>query len=323
MKRCVAILGANGFIGRHQIRALLEAGHEVVATVRSQQAALAVPVGSTVRVVGNPHDTQCWSDTLGDCCTVIHLIGLAHASADAAKGQGGLFQRVNVDITRKVVDACLQADVQRLVYVSSIKAVGEGDSGPYTENSECSPEGPYGKSKRDAEMLIQALTTGTPLSACIVRPPLVYGAGARGNLARMMSLVAGGMPLPTRCLHAQRSMVYVENLADAIRCLVDAEQATRGTYHVVDEEPPLSTREMFRELARHMNRHLVEIPVPGLLLRAAASLIGMRAEAERLTRSLVVEATRLPVEIGWQQPYSRREGLDEMVQAYLQARNIR
>ncbi|MCK5827614.1 NAD-dependent epimerase/dehydratase family protein, partial [Candidatus Bipolaricaulota bacterium] len=107
----VLITGANGFIGRHLIPELLGEGHEVCAIVRSESAAECIPDGATTRVMSDPSSSECWRDALAQCDTVIHLIGLAHAATRDKTDLLQRFRETNVEITERVVDACIQNDV--------------------------------------------------------------------------------------------------------------------------------------------------------------------------------------------------------------------
>jgi len=223
------------------------------------------------------------------------------------------FRETNVELTGRVVDACIQNGVRRLIYLSSIKAVGEGASDPYTEDSACSPENPYGKSKREAELMILERTQGTSLEASLVRPPAVYGPGVKGNIVRMMKLVRSSLPLPIRCLKARRSMVYVGNLVDALCSMVESQRPVEGVFHISDAEEAPTTRELFLELGRLMGKRLIEVPVPASLLRLMGRVVGMGEEVDRLTRSLTTQGVRLADELGWHTPYSRQEGFSVTV----------
>jgi len=293
-------------------------GHDVRAIVRSEGAAECIPNGARVHVILDPSSSQCWQDALAQCDTVIHLIGLAH---DAVRDKSDLlkrFRETNVELTGRVVDACIHNGVSRLIYLSSIKAVGEGASDPYTEDSRCLPENPYGKSKREAELLILQRTQGTSLEASLVRPPVVYGPGVKGNIARMMKLVRSGLPLPIRCLKARRSMVYVGNLVDALCFMVELQRPVKGIFHISDAEEALTTRETFLELGKLMGKTILEVPVPVPVVRMLGRLVGMGGEADRLTRSLTTQGAQLTDELGWRAPFSIQEGLAATVQWFVE-----
>jgi len=313
----VVVTAANGFIGSHLIDDLLNKGHKVRAIVRSEQAALKVSASAGIFTIDNPHDADAWCAAVAGCDVVIHLIGLAHSAAKDVGGELQKFRDVNVGITECLLDACRETDVRRLIYLSSIKAVGEGASESYTEASECLPENAYGLSKREAELLILERIQGASIEASIVRSPVVYGPGVKGNMARMLKLVHSGLPLPIRCLKARRSMVYVRNLTDVLRCMVESRHPVEGIYHISDAEPPLATRDLFVELGRLMGKRVVEVPVPALVLRVIGRLVGMGEEVDRLTKSLTMQGARLTAELGWAPPYSMQDGLAATVQWFV------
>jgi len=314
----VSVTGANGFIGHHLIPELLGAGHEVCAIVRSEKAAHSIPDSVDTHVIRDPQDVELWRAALTGSDTVIHLIGLAHASVRDKSDLLERFRETNVEITEHVVDACIQNGVNRLIYLSSIKAVGEGALDSYTEASECLPENAYGQSKREAELLILEHSQGTALEASIVRPPVVYGPKAKGNILRMMKLVRSRLPLPIRCLKARRSMIYVGNLVDALCLMAASEKPIDGVYHISDSEAELTTREVFQELGKLMGRRITEVPVPSSLLRVMGKAVGMGEEVDRLTRSLTTQGVRLSADLGWQAPYSIQEGLAATVKWFVE-----
>jgi len=81
---------------------------------------------------------------------------------------------------------------------------------------EPNPPDPYGVSKWEAEQALHSIAQETGLKVVIVRPPLVYGSGVKGNFAQMLKVLAKGIPLPLASVRNLRSLVYVENLADAL-----------------------------------------------------------------------------------------------------------
>ena len=146
----------------------------------------------------------------------------------------------------------------------------------------------------------------------IVRPPLVYGPGNPGNIRRLIGLVDSGWPLPFGRVHNERSLLYVENLVDALLpCLFDP-RAAGQTFHVADEEA-VSTAELTRLIAELRGRRTLQWPVPSFLLRAAALLAGGRSTTDGLLGSLVVDTAKIGRELGWTPPFFLHEGLRETV----------
>lgn len=128
------------------------------------------------------------------------------------------YRRVNVEGTLNLAWQAVKAGVKRFVYISSIKVNGEQTSTnlPFVADGPCAPEDPYGISKLEAERGLQMLASETGLEVVIIRPPLVYGPGVKGNFASMLKLIEKGLPLPLGSVDNKRSLVAIDNLVDLI-----------------------------------------------------------------------------------------------------------
>ncbi len=147
----------------------------------------------------------------------------------------------------------------------------------------------------------------------VVRPPLVYGPGVKGNLARLLKLVRLGLPLPLGALQNKRSLIGLDNLVDLLIRCVDHPEAAGQTFLVSDGED-LSTPDLIRQMAAAMNRSPRLFPLPISLLRLAGSAFGKRAEIDRLVGSLQIDSSHTRRVLGWTPPVSVEEGVRRMVQ---------
>lgn len=301
----MAVLGANGFVGRAVVAALAQGGQDVRAVVRPGSARPFSPDLDVHEVTAGD-----WARALEGCEQVVHLIARTHRLGEHPGAETELAYRVvNVDLTRAVLAAARTAGVGRIVYMSSVKAMGESRERPYSEEDEPRPLDAYGRTKLAAEELVVA----SGLASVVLRPPLVHGPGAAGNVARLLQAVQCGLPLPLGRAHALRSLIAVTNLGDAVRHVVASEQA-QGTYLVADPEP-ISVRGLVEALAVGCGRPPRLVPVPVPLLRAAGRVAGRADEVERLVLPLVLDTTRIRTELGWVPPLSTAEGLRLVAQA--------
>lgn len=301
----VLVTGASGFVGGPLCHRLLAAGHQVVAAVRRDDAFLPMEVEAR-RVAELGPDTD-WRGALKGCDAVIHLAARAHVMKDKGTDRLALFRRINRDGTVRLAEQAVSSGVGRFVFVSSIKVNGESTpmDRPFHGDDAPAPVDPYGLSKAEAEAELAGIATRTGLSLAVVRPPLVHGPGAKGNLATLMRVLAKGIPLPLGAIHNRRSLVGVENLADALAFLVT--QEAQGRFLIRDGED-ISTPELIRRLAEGLGRSAYLLPVPVALLRLSGAMLGKAAAVDRLTGSLVVDDTPLRA-LGWVPPVSLAEGL--------------
>ncbi len=315
--RRVLVTGANGFVGVPVCKKLIANGWRVLGCVRRPTATEDLPVEVEPIVVADIAQACSWDSVVRNVHAVVHLVARTHVISDHATDTLRECRRVNVEATRNLVRTCVDARVQRFVFMSTIKAVGEGGSDAYTEQSPLCPKDAYGISKMEAEQALSEITHQTDTEAVILRPPLVYGPRVRGNLLRLLRWTRRGLPLPLAAVNNRRSMVHVGNLADAIVTAVEHRRAAGEVFHVADDEP-VSTPELLTRLFTLQNRPRRLFPCPIAILQGFGRLLGQQNEIRRLTGSLVVSNRKLRDRLGWQPRCTIGEGLHEMVMWFAQ-----
>lgn len=310
----VIVTGANGFVGRALCAEALGRGFIVRGIIRSP---CDLPMGVENIVVDSIDGNTDWRDTLTGCGIVIHLAARVHVMCDEAEDPLVEFRRVNTAGTEHLARCAAASGVKRLLYVSSIKVNGEEtrNGHSYSEQDTPAPLDPYGVSKWEAEQALQCVVQETGLQVVIVRPPLVYGAGVKGNFAQMMRVIACGIPLPFASVHNRRDLLYVGNLVDALLVCATHPAAAGRTYLLSDGES-ISTPDLLRSLAEAMDVPSRVFPCPLLLLEIAGKMVGKSAQAERLLGSLQVDSSTTRRELNWQPPYTLQQGLQRTATAY-------
>ncbi|MFA7239187.1 MAG: SDR family oxidoreductase [Sulfuricellaceae bacterium] len=297
----VLVTGANGFVGQALCPHLENAGWSVRKAVRT-------PRDDCIAVDDIGADTD-WRAALNGVDAVVHLAARAHIMQDSAQDPLAIYRAINCAGTENLARQAVQAGVKRLVYVSSIKVNGESTPvRPFSADAPPHPQDPYGISKWEAEQALQRVAAETGLEIVILRPPLIYGAGVKANFLRLMNLTARGLPLPLGGIKNRRSLLYLGNLADAIRVCLSHPAAAGKTYLLSDGDP-LSTAELVRHLATALGTPATLLPIPPSLLRLAGLLTDKRAEIARLLDSLEIDSAAIRNELDWQPPYTLEQGL--------------
>jgi UDP-N-acetyl-alpha-D-quinovosamine dehydrogenase len=283
--RRVLVTGAAGFVGRALVPRLAAAGWAVRPATRAE--------------TGDIGPGTDWRPLLADLDAVVHLAARVHVMRDRAADPEHEFDRVNHRAAAALAAQAATAGVRRFVFLSSIKVHGDASDHPLAASDAPAPDDAYGRSKLAAERALANLGGGMTVVA--LRPPLVYGPGVKGNFRAMLRAIDRGWPLPLGAIANRRSLIYVGNLADAIRTALDAPP---GTYLPSDRED-VSTPELIRRAAEALGRPARLFPMPPGLLRGLAVAAGKATAADRLTGSLTVDGA-LP---GWRPPVSMAEGL--------------
>lgn len=305
----VLVSGANGFIGSALCTYLLMQGHDVVPLVRR-------PSGLDGERVINV------ASALEGCEVVFHLAGLAHVLDKMEQSQLDIMRAANLDATFKLARLSVEAGVRRFVFVSTIKTMGEKTpiGGSYKPEDPPNPQDPYAISKYEAEQVLWEIAEKMGLEVVIVRPPLVYGPGVKANFFRLLKLVDMGIPIPFGAIKNARSLIYLDNLVDALIACAFNPVAAGQSYHVADCEP-ISTPQLINSIATALNRPNRNFSIPISFIRGVAGLLGKSNAVERLTQSLVVDSSKIIRELDWQPPYTMADGLRATAQWYQQLKS--
>jgi nucleoside-diphosphate-sugar epimerase len=308
----ILVTGADGFVGSALCRELERTGASVIRAVRSSKPG---PTGGPPVAIGEINADTDWAPALAGVGCVVHLAARTHVLRETAADALNEYRRVNLAGTRRLARQAAAAGVVRLIFMSSIKVNGEATPGkPYDETVPPNPEDAYGLSKWEAEQWLLA-DAAVPPEIVILRPPLVYGPGVKGNFLRLLGLVRRGAPLPLGSIRNRRSLLYLGNLVDAVIAAITRPAAAGRTYLVSDGQD-LSTPDLVRALARLSGTGARLFPFPVPLLRLGSSLLGREDEIDRLAGSLQIDSSRVRRELDWAPRWTVEEGLAETVRWY-------
>ena len=314
----VLITGASGFVGSAALRHLQAQGFDVRPMFRSIASAQAAGWNrpENTAIVPSLSAKSDWSAALAGVHVVVHCAARAHVMRDEAVDPLTEYRRVNVDGTLRLAQQAAAAGARRFVFVSSIKVNGEATflDRPFKADDQPSPKDAYGISKAEAEAGLRSIAAQTGMELIIIRPPLVYGQGVKGNFASMLRWVAQGWPLPLAgATQNRRSLVALDNLVDLIATCVQHPRAAGQVFLVSDGED-VSIAELLRRIAQAQGKRARLLWIPVGFIKWAARLLGKDAVVQRLVGSLQVDIAKNRTLLGWQPPLNLDEGLRRAVQ---------
>jgi nucleoside-diphosphate-sugar epimerase len=301
----VLVTGAHGFIGRALCKHLAAMGVAHVKTVRTP--AFGDP-DANAAIVGDLAAAD-WDEALVGVDSIVHLAGRAHVRKRDA-GDPTPYVVANVHVTRRLCDAAVSAKVRRIVLASSVKVYGESTriGRPFRAGDPAAPRDAYAHSKAEAERVLWQACGGNAIEGVVLRLPLTYGAGVKGNFLTLIEAIAEGRRLPLAGIGNRRSLLNVDNAVSAIVWALTVPALAGQTLPIADKES-VSTSELAERLGKALGVPTRLFHLPASLLRAGAALTGKRAVASRLLGSLEVDAQRFCELAGWSQPYTLDEGL--------------
>jgi UDP-glucose 4-epimerase len=303
----VLVTGANGFVGRHLVPVLASAGWRVRRAVRT-------PTGSDDEVlIGSIGPATDWQAALAGVEAVVHLAARAHHPGEEHATE--LYRTVNTGGTLQLAQSADAAGVRQFIHLSTILVNGSCTDGraPFREDDVPAPRGVYGLSKADAESGLKTLAEAVALRVTVIRPPLIYGAGALGNFGLLVKAIKRGIPLPFGAIRNRRAFVGVENLSSFIANRLSAAGSKFDVFLVADEMQ-ISTPEFVRQIARASGKTARLVPVPLPALQLLLKMSGRPDARDSLVGSMEIDVSKMAA-TGWRPPLSLEEGLRRAVSA--------
>jgi UDP-glucose 4-epimerase len=297
----VLVTGATGFVGRNLVPALAGSGWRVRPLARQGSGN---PNAVVVDSIGPLTD---WREALSGVDAVVHLAARVHHPRDEANGE--IYRAVNTEGTLRLATAAAKAGVRDFIHVSTILVNGSSTDGrgPFREDDRPNPRGIYGETKAAAEAGLKAISKSSSMNTTVIRPPLVYGAGAGGNFALLHRAIRHGLPLPFASIHNRRGFLALRNLISFIEYRLAHPESGFEIFLVADDEQ-VSTPEFVRGIATACGRKARLFPTPISVLGLLGVICGRPEIRDSLIGSMEIDTSKARA-TGWRPSLSLDEGL--------------
>ncbi|WP_374829116.1 NAD-dependent epimerase/dehydratase family protein [Paenochrobactrum pullorum] len=296
----VLVTGATGFIGRALVPFLQNEGYQVRSASRTPQPDMALLPEPDAGI-------QAFEQLVEGCDHVIHLAAIAHVMHELP---AETYDKANRLLSEKLAQAAKTKITGKFVFISSVGVqTGSVREGILTETDPTLPERAYGRAKLLAEEAIHAVY-GQNKRFTILRPVLVYGKGAGGNLARLIKLARLPIPLPFANQTQKRSLLDRDALYDAIIHVLKT-PVTDGETYLVADQSAVTIADILAALRQGMGRKPKLVPFPHKILELAACLAGQQKAFQALTGPLMVSSQKL-AQTGWHAPTDTKTRLQKM-----------
>jgi UDP-glucose 4-epimerase len=303
----VLVTGANGFVGQHLIPTLASRGWIVR---RASRMPTGEPNDVLIESIGPTTD---WQDALVDVDAVVHLAARVHAPNEEHEFE--LYRVVNIEGTLNLARCAVRAGVRQFVFLSTILVNGRSSDGrrPFSEKDILTPQGVYGVSKAAAETGLKAIAQDGNMCVTIIRPPLIYGAGAKGNFQLLAYAVERGIPLPFGSIDNRRAFLAVGNLNAFILERLLLTDSKYDVFLLADEEQ-VSTPEFIRRMAKAAGKPARLFSMPTAALSALLKISGRPEAYDSVIGSLELDVSKAAA-TGWRPRIALDEGLRLAVRA--------
>ena len=305
----ILVSGASGFIGLMLIKELLEKGHNVYGLVRTNN-----------NYFNNKNYTNIVIEDISKninfnkSVRIDYFYHLAAKTHDKTNNYDEYF-RVNVLGLKNVLSYVSKLKIRKIIMLSSIKVNGEGfntNEQIYSSHSKLNPKDDYGRSKLEAENLLKEFCKINNINFVILRPPLVYGPGVKGNLSSLMNLIDRNIPMPIVKTNNMRSLISLTNLVDALIVVGLNDEIINKIYLIADDFP-VKVEDLYKKIANSMGKKLFLINLPSKFLKVLLWPIGKAKLVDKISTSLIVDNTDIKTDTHWKANSSLLEELNNMI----------
>ena len=309
----ILVTGATGFIGSALIEAFVHTPNiSVVGMVRSMDAVLAEP--NIEFRLGEIGSSSKMSVCLNDIDVIVHTAGRVHIMKDSSTNPIDEFRRINSFGTLELANLAVEAGVKRFIFLSSIKVNGEATNlgSPFSIKDTEHPQDAYSISKYEAEIGLRKISKETSMEITIIRLPLVYGPGVKGNFNDLIAILSLRIPLPLALItNNRRSMVGLDNLLSLIATCVTHPGAANQTF-LISDNSDLSTCSLLTLLGHSIGKPAILFKIPRCLLKLIGKLFNIESRMQRLICTLQVDISYTCSQVDWTPPFSVEQGLRKL-----------
>ncbi|MEY2631592.1 MAG: hypothetical protein RIR00_246 [Pseudomonadota bacterium] len=314
----VLITGASGFIGGHLLQRLRQ--QNLSLRTLSRRALPNLPDC----ILGSLNQPEVLRQACQGIDTVFHCAGYGNAARILTDAEVHRHWSDNFEGSRNLVQAAGAQGVRTFVFLSAAKAMGEPGHLCADEYWPRPPSTIYGQSKLAAEKVILETGRKYGMHVVILRLPLVYGPGDRGNLEKMAQMIRRGLFPPLPETGNRRSLIHVEDVLDAM-CLVANRREASGQIYLLSDSKTYSGRQIYNAIRSALTLPPKRFAVPMSLLKAAArtgdameSLLGRRLPVnsdmlDKLLGSAWYSPAKISRELGWRAQIHLNQGLNNLL----------
>ncbi|WP_312340388.1 NAD-dependent epimerase/dehydratase family protein [Sphingobacterium sp.] len=292
--------GSNGFLGSHLKKKLKEPIQCEFVSMRNLN----------------------WSKESFPTDCIINLVGKAHDFTGKATEEDFFF--ANFELAKKAFHMFISSQAKLFIHISSLAAIEEVESAKsLSENATYNAISAYGRSKQAAEEWLMSQQLPADKKLIVLRPPMVHGAGDKGNLKLLFAIVSKGIPYPLVRFKNKRSFLSVDNFCFFIeQILLQNEKLSSGIYHLSDDET-LSSNEIVKIMKQETGLKIPCFPLPKRII-SFLSKLGDHTRAfplntwrlKKLTSNLVVSNKKIKVALAIERlPKTAKEGLRDTIRS--------
>lgn len=305
------LTGANGFVGKNFINYFIQnTEYHLLCLTRKKSNNIANPRIKWV-LIDDFNEKINWDKHLSNINCVIHLAGQAHTKNSKKDKK---FLQANYIATKKLAKECIKNEIDKFIFLSSIKVNGEFtlSNKPFTVEDTPSPKNIYSKYKYKIEIMLNELFKEKKISLGIIRSPIIYGPLVKANFNLMLNIIRFRIPIPFAAFKNKRSFISVDNLCDFILCFINHRDYLFDTYLISDDND-ISTNELLYKISLVYKKKLLIYNLPKIIIVLVFKMLGLNSYLNKMYSNLQVDIDHAKNKMSWKPRYKMDYSLNQLL----------
>ena len=293
----ILLTGSTGFIGSFMIKYFEKKNIGYKSVSRSKN-----PKPNNFQI--NLDESVDLSSILDGVDVIIHAAAKAHVLNEFDYAHSSEYRKINTLATLNLARQSIENNVKKFIFLSTIKVNGESTTADnyFSEMSKPNPVGPYALSKYEAEQGLLEIFRDSNTELIILRIPLVYGPGVKGNLRSLIKAINLSMPLPFKSIKNKRNLLSIYNLADVLILIANHSSSLKQLYLLSDNKA-ISLPNLILSIGSAISKTPLLLYIPSSFLEFIFRLMGRDAQFKKLTENLQINSSLIRKDLAWQQAY--------------------
>tara|TARA_B100000949_G_scaffold231671_1_gene244274 strand:- start:131 stop:1099 length:969 start_codon:yes stop_codon:yes gene_type:complete len=318
----IFITGSTGFVGRYLTKLLIQKGYELVCLTRGRSQKTSRKMTTLTAKEEDFISKEFLMNAVNNCDAVIHLAGIADNNYIKNQEDKNELDKINKIFPVTLYQVARKCAIKKFIFMSTIKVNGEYTKDvPFMEESplDVTNRNKYVKSKIDAENeLINNFIENDHELLSIIRPPLIYGEGIKGNIKTLIKIIKKGFPLPTTQLNNKRSMISIYNLSDLILRILESQVS--GLVRSCCKDTDITTKDLVRKIGFFLDKSKPDFYFPKNLLKVGGVIFKKTDMINKLTEPLIVDDTKTREIFNWKPCVDFDTGMNKTINSFVNAK---
>ncbi|TAN63074.1 NAD(P)-dependent oxidoreductase [bacterium] len=328
----VLVIGGSGFIGSHLAERLTAKRYKVRALARKNSDTRFMQSLGTELYTGDLLEPDSLTPAFSGIDTVFCLVNVKPTGKSQAEYLNEL-DLLHTEGTRNLLAACRLNKISRLIYLSSVAAIGyKKGVAVYSESSPEEPIDAYGRAKLKAEKILMRDARNSEVKVTILRPPGVFGERGLGSLSKIIGFAEKGIVPVLGSGNNRQSLVYVGNVVNQSIFAADSPDSS-GKVYITSDDRPYTVNELVDAVAGEMGVRPFKIHIPVWSILFMLSILNFLAKIflkkEAVNKESIIAIATERIfdgsgffrELGYRQEYDLAEGVRRTVKWYKGQKN--